>query len=132
MATITGFHHVVLTVTDVERSVTWYEEVLGFTTAVSRDSDDARLRVLVHPASGVLLGLRQPLAPVGDRFDELRTGLDHVAFTVGTADELRSWEEALARKAVAFSPTAATAMGSVIVLRDPDDIQLELYLPAPS
>lgn len=33
-------------------------------------------------------------------------------------------------KGVPYSPIAETPIGTVIVFRDPDDIQLELWLPA--
>jgi glyoxylase I family protein len=132
MVTISGFHHVVLTVRDVERSAHWYQDLLGFTEVLARDSDDARLRALAHPPSGIVLGLRQPVGSDGQPFDEIRTGMDHVAFRVATVAELESWQDELSRRNMAFSPIAQTSMGSVIVLRDPDNIQLELYVAAGS
>lgn len=132
MATISGFHHVVLTVRDVERSSPWYQDLFGFTEVLARDSDDARLRVLAHPSSGIVLGLRQPLGSGNERFDELQTGLDHVAFSVATVGDLEEWQDHLTRRDVAFSPIAQTSMGSVIVLRDLDNIQLELYVASAS
>jgi hypothetical protein len=43
--------------------------------------------------------------------------------------ELERWEERLRESQVTFTPIAETPIGSVIVFRDPDNIQLEFWLP---
>ncbi|MEY2423094.1 MAG: Glyoxalase/Bleomycin resistance protein/Dioxygenase superfamily [Acidimicrobiaceae bacterium] len=58
MATITGAHHIALTVTDVERSAQWYQELLGMQVVLQGDDETVRYRVLAHP-SGWIMGLRQ-------------------------------------------------------------------------
>jgi glyoxylase I family protein len=94
------------------------------------DDEDVCFRVLAHPESGWLVGVRQyRQRPDGD-FDEFRTGLDHFAFGVSSRDELEGWEERLRDSGVTFTPIAETPIGSVIVFRDPDNIQLEFWLPA--
>ena len=92
VATNTGVHHAALTVSD---------------------ADAVRFRVLAHPESGCIVGVRQDASPAGDRFDEFRTGLDHLAFADSSRSELEGWEREL------------SAIGSAIVFRDPDNIQLE-------
>jgi len=82
MPSVTGAHHMALTVTDAERSAAWYSELLGMQLLMSGDEDTVRFRVLVHPESGWVLGVREYTEGSGDRFDELRTGLDHFAFGV--------------------------------------------------
>jgi glyoxylase I family protein len=57
------------------------------------------------------------------------TGAHHVAFTVQDVDDLEAWQALLAEKGVTFSPIADSPLGALIALRDPDDIQLELWLP---
>lgn len=131
MATITGAHHIALTVTDVERSVQWYQELLGMQVVMQGDDDTVRFRVLAHP-SGWIIGLRQYPGKEGGAFDEFRTGLDHVAFTVSSRNELDACAAELAERGVPFSPIAETPIGMVIVFRDPDNIQLEFWLPAGS
>lgn len=128
---LTGIHHLALTVTDVERSSAWYSELLGMVHVIGDDTDDVRFRVLAHPDSGMVIGLRQyPMAGSGDAFDEMRTGLDHVAIGVESADELTAWEVRLDELGITHTPAAETPIGTVIVLRDPDNIQLEFWLPA--
>jgi len=129
MPTITSVHHVALTVTDVERSAAWYSDLLGMVVVLAGDEDTVRYRVLAHPASGCVVGLRQYTAGSGDAFDEMRTGLDHLAFGVTSAEELGAWESELSRREIRFTPAAVTPIGTVVVFRDPDDIQLEFWLP---
>ena len=128
---LTGIHHLALTVTDVERSAAWYIELLSMVQVVGEDTDDVRYRVLAHPASGMVIGLRQyPVAGAGDRFDEMRTGMDHVAIGVESVDDLTAWEARLKKLGITYTPATKTPIGTVIVFRDPDNIQLEFWLPA--
>jgi len=129
MATITGIHHIALTVQDADRSVGWYQDLLGMQVLLHADEDDVRLRVLIHPDSGVILGLRQYPARPDGAFDEHRTGLDHFALAVSSRAELEAWEGVLRDRGVPFTPIVETPIGTVVVLRDPDNVQVELWLP---
>ena len=85
---VTGLHHVLLTVSDLERSTAFYTEVLGLRKVKEiPDNGTAGAKVLCGLPDGRLLGLVQHGANSGAAFDEFRTGLDHVALTV-PADEL--------------------------------------------
>jgi glyoxylase I family protein len=130
MADITGAHHIALTVTDADRSAEWYGSLLGMSVVWSGEDENVRFRVLSHAGSGWVLGVRQYLGREGDSFDEFRTGLDHFAFSVASQDALADWERVLAAKGIEHTPIAETPIGSVIVFRDPDNVQLELWLPA--
>jgi glyoxylase I family protein len=129
MPTITGAHHVAFTVRDVDASATWYHDLFGMQVVMQADDETLRVRVLVHPECGWLIGLREyPTHPDG-AFSEFRTGLDHIALTVSSRDDLEAWQGLLADKGVTFSPIADSPLGTLIALRDPDNIQLELWLP---
>lgn len=133
MPELSGVHHVALTVTDVDRSVPWYERVLGFSTIGREDHGEsgARKVFLRGPGFGITLTLVQHPAAGGVQFDEHRPGLDHLTFSVPSLDSLRAWTERLAEHGVTFSPIAEepTAPGTaVIALRDPDGIQLVLWV----
>lgn len=130
MPSITGGHHVALTVSDADRSAEWYCSLLNMEVALTGDSEDVKFRVLADPRSGWMLGVRQYSAREADRFDEFRTGLDHLAFGVATRAELEDWEKELSSRDIIFTPIAETPIGSVIVFRDPDNVQLEFWLPA--
>jgi len=132
MPTITGGHHMALTVSDADRSAQWYADLLGMQVVLQGDDDTVRFRVLAHPESGWIIGVRQYQGNANGAFDEFRTGLDHFAFGVASRAELEAWGGELERRGVAFSPIAETPIGTVIVFRDPDNIQLEFWLPAGS
>jgi catechol 2,3-dioxygenase-like lactoylglutathione lyase family enzyme len=130
MPSITGGHHIALTVRDADGSAQWYSDLLGMQVVMSGDEDTVKFRVLACPASGWVLGLREYPMGSGDRFDELRTGLDHFAFGVSSRAELEAWEGELRARGIEYTALAETPIGSVIVFRDPDNIQLEFWLPA--
>jgi catechol 2,3-dioxygenase-like lactoylglutathione lyase family enzyme len=127
----TGVSHVGLSVTDLDRSVAWYTDVLGLKMLAPTDAPGMRRVLLVHPGSGLLVGLAQHERGTGATFDETVSGLDHLAFNVSDRDGLVAWEERLKEKGVTYSPIQDTAYGSVLNFRDPDSIQLELFtMPA--
>ena len=122
-----GFSHVSLSVTDRHRSTAWYGDVFGFEVFEQLDEPEYAEAVLLHRATGTILCLQQHRANAGEPFDPRRTGADHVAFRVGSRDELVAWERRLAERGIAHSPVADRHYGSVLCLRDPDGIQLELF-----
>lgn len=130
MPSITGGHHIALTVTDADRSAEWYSALLGMSVVLAGDDETVKFRVLADPASGWVLGVRQYHGREGGDFDEFRTGLDHFAFSVESRAALEEWESELSARGIKYTPIAETPIGSVIVFRDPDNIQLEFWLPA--
>lgn len=130
-----GSTHVNLTVTDVERSAAWYQQVFGMVQVndVTPPGSGFRFRTLLHPASLASVVLGQPLAPVapdgGDRFDEHRVGLHHLAYHVPAEADLERWREHLDRLGVVHSGVTRSPheAGTQLWFRDPDHIWLELY-----
>jgi catechol 2,3-dioxygenase-like lactoylglutathione lyase family enzyme len=124
-----GLGHIDLTVTDAERSVQWWTEVMGFTVlAAAWERPSFRGWTMVHP-SGVAVTLL--LHDHGDTaaFDERRVGLDHLAFHVRDPSALEVWAahlDALGVEHSGIQDHERTTGGPLIVLRDPDNIQLEL------
>jgi catechol 2,3-dioxygenase-like lactoylglutathione lyase family enzyme len=76
-----GFGHIDLTVTDLDRSVRWWEEVMGFRLIHTRERPDFKLCTVIH-TSGFFVGLMQHTNGLPDRFDERAVGLDHFALRV--------------------------------------------------
>jgi glyoxylase I family protein len=132
MTTIAGAHHVAFTVRDADHSAQWYGDLLGMQVVLQGDDESVRFRVLAHPDSGWIIGVRQYCGREDGSFDEFRTGLDHFAFAVSSRAQLEAWEQRLSDSGVPFTPVAETPIGTVIVFRDPDNIQLEFWLPAGS
>ena len=58
-----------------------------------------------------------------ERFEESRTGLDHIGFMVSGRAEFDAWESRLAELRVEHSPINDQGGYTVLVFRDPDDIQ---------
>jgi glyoxylase I family protein len=129
---IHDLHHLGLTVRDVEASARWYEQVLGFQRTGGYESPDgARRKVFLrHPGLRARVGLTEHRDSGDDRFDETRIGLDHLAFAVADHAELEAWAVRLSAAGVVHSPIApanSIAGAAVLVFRDPDNIQLELF-----
>lgn len=133
---ISGFGHVRLTVTDIARSRAFYEGVFGLPVAfeIPEGADDATRDQLaflfggvIYALPGGLLGLR-PVAPTSDRFDEDRTGLDHLSFTVDDDAALDEAVGVLDGLGVAHGGIRDIGGAKLLEFRDPDGIALELIL----
>ncbi len=130
MPSITGISHVDLSVTDLAASVAWYTELFECVPLFGGRNDaygyDAQY--LLEPESGVVIGLEQHDANPGTAFDERRVGLDHLAFNVSSRDELDAWVRRLDERDIAHTGVTEEDPWDVLVFRDPDNIQLELFL----
>jgi catechol 2,3-dioxygenase-like lactoylglutathione lyase family enzyme len=122
---ISGFGHIDLTVTDCDRTVQWWQQVMGFRLITSRDTPSFKLRNVIHP-SGFSVGFITHSIRASDRFDEHAVGLDHLALHVPDRPHLEAWTEHLDNLRVAHSGIQDEIGGPLIVFRDPDNIQLEL------
>jgi glyoxylase I family protein len=130
----TGFDHFSPTVADAEGSALWYAEVFGLERipgVVPHHGDAAGgfAVLLVDPRTGALIGVHQHAGYVAGPFDERRAGLDHLAWGVESRALLEQWVHWLdyldIRHSGITDVTGARSY-SVVVLRDPDGIQLEL------
>jgi catechol 2,3-dioxygenase-like lactoylglutathione lyase family enzyme len=130
MAEITGIHHVALTVHDLEKSGAWYEDLFGLTKVMELEEPPGRpVHLYMHPGSQLFIGLHTHGENDGAAFSEFCTGLDHVGFAVDSRAELEAWRLRIEERSIEHSPIADRPYGSVLVFRDPDNIQLELYAP---
>jgi glyoxylase I family protein len=127
-AAIVGLGHLDFTVTDGDRAMRWWEQVMGFQLLAKWEQPGYRGWTMVHPSG---LGVTAVTHDEGDAgaFDERRVGLDHVAFRVSDLAALEAWEERLDALGVTHSGVQdvhGQRGGPLIVLRDPDNIQIEL------
>jgi glyoxylase I family protein len=127
MPVLQGFSHVSLSVRDLEVSCRFYLDVLGFEVFERLSEDAYQEAILIHPPTGSVLCLQNHVANGGELFEPRRTGLDHVAFRVAERGDLDRWADRLAERDVPHSPVADRPYGSVLCLRDPDGIQLEMF-----
>jgi catechol 2,3-dioxygenase-like lactoylglutathione lyase family enzyme len=121
-----GLNHVILTVSDLERSRAFYGDLLGFEI---NSMPEYHIFNFVCGGVGFWFMTHQETPP-GDRFSEFRVGLDHLSFTAPSREAL----QALADKLIAAGvntkgvETFAPSGNLYMAFRDPDNIQLEYWL----
>jgi glyoxylase I family protein len=130
-----SYAHIRLTVTDIERSRAFYDDVFGLPVAfeIPADADDATREQLGFLFGGVIYRLGDSLfglRPVGkDSFDEDRVGLDHLSFAVASGAELDAAVALLDERGIAHAGIKDIGAGFILEFRDPDNIALELFAP---
>jgi catechol 2,3-dioxygenase-like lactoylglutathione lyase family enzyme len=119
-----GLDHIIMTVSDIPRSRAFYGSLLGFEL---RDVADG----FCFPVGDVTIFFFTPRQPhMGDRFDEFRIGLDHLSFAAPNQEELYAFAERLKAAGVETQGVETYFTGHLYVaFRDPDNIQLEYWLP---
>jgi len=125
-----GVHHFRLTVSNVDRAVAFYSEVLGFKKLMDLNPgaflSNGQVGLGIGPHHDPNRAIR------GDRFDENRIGLDHLSFGVAGRADLEHAVRILDKRGVPHSEIRdlGPAFGlHILIFRDPDNIQLELSAP---
>jgi glyoxylase I family protein len=139
MVTAPRLHHLALTVTDVDASVGWYEDVFGIRFQMDVPHAGGVGKLLADDDRQLMIVLHRHDTNAGAMFGETITGLDHAGFMVPTRGDLEAWQAHLeskgivradvADKPLTQSPIADEPYAAVLVFRDPDNIQLELFAP---
>jgi len=138
-----GVDHLGISVTDLARSEAFYCDVLGADVIFRRHESESfsgqRTVVRLGPSA---LDLNQFARNEGTRFDPAHTGLDHLAFTAASREEVENWAHWLDANGVPRSPIRdvridprqdprAEIVGAIFDFVDPDGIQLEFLFIAP-
>jgi catechol 2,3-dioxygenase-like lactoylglutathione lyase family enzyme len=148
MAAVRGLHHTSYTVSDLDRSVAFYRDLLGCEVLAEQEKEGGYLAAIVgYPDAHVRMAhLRVPgaehvielfeyLTPAGTRADvePRNVGASHLCFLV---DDLPALYEQLREQGVDsfVSPpvevdTGVNKGGCALYLRDPDGISVELFQP---
>ena len=69
-------------------SAAWYAEVFGLQQVMEEAHQGGRALVFMQPDTGVFIGLHAHDTNDLRSFDEARTGLDHISFSVSSRDDL--------------------------------------------
>lgn len=148
MAETKRFHHTGYTVSDLDRSLVFYRDVLGCEVIATQEKEGGYLAAIVGypdahvrmahlriPGGEHVLELFQYLAPPGETADvePRNVGASHICFVV---DDLATVYERLSSSGVTsfVSPpvevdTGINRGGFGLYLRDPDGITVELFQP---
>lgn len=119
--------HVALTVSDLGKSIPWYENLFGAKPVL--DEDTGPFRHVVWLVGGTLVGLHQFPDGQAGPFNERRVGLDHLAFACANRAELEQWEARLKELGIKNGGVVDAGYGSGLSFRDPDNIALEFFAP---
>ncbi|MFF4687349.1 VOC family protein [Streptomyces sp. NPDC001307] len=123
--------HTGLNVTDLDRSLAFYRDLLGFAVLAEGKEDDRRWAMLGETGGAPLVTLWQQAQ---GSYDSGRPGLHHLAFTADSIDRVREYETALRGAGVDFAHDGVVAhregaASGGIFFHDPDGIRLEIAAP---
>jgi catechol 2,3-dioxygenase-like lactoylglutathione lyase family enzyme len=130
-----GLHHVTVISADLERTTAFYRDVLGLALVrETHNDDDPDARHFwfgdAQGAAGTLISFLEYPAMEAARAGV--GGTHHIAFTIGTADELDGWREWLRSCSVQVTDVFDRGGLRSLYLRDPDGHILELAAPSPA
>lgn len=128
---LAGYHHLGITVTDIEASEAWYGQALGLVRAFvePHDNQTGYAVVMTRPGTSFFLGLDHHQDADGAPFDPRRTGLDHLALAVSTSTEVHSWAAYLDEAGIEHEPVLEVTDPmplTMVLLHDPDGVVIEL------
>lgn len=141
--TLTGVHHLGVTVRDIESSVEWYSRMFGLSAGRVNHGEGSALADALQVPGAVLsfsmirigatrIEFLQYHEPDGADFDRTNgdVGSAHICFEVDDLDS--AYRELQARGAVFNAPPNEITEGELAgsrwaYLRDPDGIQLEIW-----
>lgn len=133
-------HHLAVTVTDLDASTAWYASVFDVHPVLDVPHSGGLGKILAGADRQLMIALHRHDANDHQRFSETTTGLDHAGLAVPSRQDLEAWQDHLedngvvraeqADQPLTQSPIADEPYASVLVFRDPDNIQLELFAPA--
>jgi catechol 2,3-dioxygenase-like lactoylglutathione lyase family enzyme len=122
--------HVAVTVTDLQRSTGWYAALFAAEPVLDEDELTGKFHHTVFALDGgQLFGLHTHPEAADDKFNEHRTGLDHVAFTCRDRTDLQRWSARLDELGIVHGEIVDAHYGSGLSFRDPDGIALEFFAP---
>ncbi|MEU8526120.1 MULTISPECIES: VOC family protein [Streptomyces] len=122
--------HIGINVTDIERSLAFYGEVLGFEVIGEGKEEGQRFAFLGQGGKLVVTLWQQ----AEGAYDSGRAGLHHLAFEAESIDHVRAAEAALKARDVSFAYEGVVAhregaASGGIFFHDPDGTRLEIYAP---
>lgn len=125
---VEGVGHVVLKVSDLERAVAFYRDVLGLTEVTRRDFGDGSMAFMSNGQHHHDIGLVE-VGTDARRPGSSDIGLYHVALKIGDdLDVLRAAKAHLEARGVPIQFIADHEVSQSIYVADPDGNNIELYV----
>ncbi|MEV0527806.1 VOC family protein [Streptomyces sp. NPDC050439] len=120
--------HIGLNVTDIERSLAFYRDVIGYGVLGEGKEEGRRFAFLGQDGTLALTLWQQADAP----YAAGNAGLHHLAIEVETVEQVRAYESALRAYGVEFAyegvvPHGEGATSGGIFFHDPDGTRLEIF-----
>jgi glyoxylase I family protein len=131
---ITGLHHITLIVASVERSVSFYRDVLGLRIVkqtLNQDDPNARHFYFgdAEGTPGTVLSVME--YPQMDEGSVGRGSTHHFALCVDSGEELEAWRDYLGSRGVACTEVLDRIYFKSVYLRDPDGHIVEIATRGP-
>ncbi len=122
------FHHIALTIKDLEISIPFYESFFGFKEKMRFRRDDMGATGVFMQGENIIIELWQfDEAKIGIREDLSFTGIKHIAFTYESPELIRN---SFIEKGIECTPLREGKSGGIyFFLTDPDLNQIEIYKP---
>jgi glyoxylase I family protein len=127
MPTFSDVSHISLSVSDAEKTASWWKEVFGLRELVRLDHHEGWHGILLELTEAIAIELQQHDANAGEAFNPVRTGFDHMGLAVDSRDELLEWQARFESLGVVHTPPVDREYGTVLTFKDPDRIQFELF-----
>ena len=124
--------HVHLNVSDLQKSLTFYTEIMGFHVSGMRLPDKAWLSFAPKPPNQIETFHELALTMVPHKNPDYwsTTGLNHAAYEMESPQDVRNLADELRAKGIEIFRGPATHKGDLtyhIYVRDPDGNALEIY-----
>lgn len=131
---ITGIHHITMIVASVERSVSFYRDVIGLRIVkqtLNQDDPNARHFYFgdAEGTPGTVLSVME--YPQMEEGSVGRGSTHHFALSVDSEEELEAWREYLGSRGVACTEVLDRTYFKSVYLRDPDGHIVEIATRGP-
>lgn len=121
-----GIHHICLRSTNFDVTKNFYQDILGFPLVIDTPE------LIIFSAAGIFLAFKKanPRSNEFSSFSPFEVGLDHIAITCETEEELHRFARGITDAGVENTGVKMDpALNKLYVaFKDPDKIQWEFYM----